>query len=110
MIPPGPVTILPGQIASYRSRVVDEELATRLSATGAVLIEGPRACGKTQTALRVARSAVRLDRDQAALAAGRLDPSLLLDGDAPRLIDEWQLVPDVWNQVRGRVDDRPTSA
>jgi Predicted ATPase (AAA+ superfamily) len=96
-----------GRIADYRPRVVDAELASRLQATGAVLIEGPRGCGKTQTALQVARSAVRLDRDQAARAAGLLEPSLLLEGEHPRLIDEWQLVPGIWNQVRSDVDDHP---
>ena len=57
-----------------------------------------RGCGKTQTALRAAHSAVRLDRDPAAREAGLLDASLLLAGDRPRLIDEWQLVPQVWNE------------
>lgn len=96
---------LPGRVPDYRPRAVDPELASRLRATGAVLIEGPRGCGKTQTALRVARSAVRLDSEVAARNAGLLDPTLLLAGDRPRLIDEWQLVPGVWNAVRREVDD-----
>lgn len=96
-----------GGIADYRPRFADAELAARLRATGAVLIEGPRGCGKTQTAIRAARSMVRLDRDLAARRAGELQPSLLLDGDHPRLIDEWQIVPDVWHEVRGDVDDHP---
>jgi predicted AAA+ superfamily ATPase len=96
-----------GRVTNYLPRFADEELAVRLRATGAVLIEGPRGCGKTETALRAARSAVRLDRDDAARAAGLLDPALLLDGVRPRLIDEWQLVPRVWNQVRSDVDDHP---
>ncbi|MFH0751328.1 MAG: DUF4143 domain-containing protein [Chloroflexota bacterium] len=96
-----------GRVRDYLPRFADAELTDRLRATGAVLIEGPRGCGKTQTALRAARSAVRLDRDPAARAAGTLDPSLLLAGEHPRLIDEWQLVPDVWNEVRGDVDDHP---
>ncbi len=96
-----------GRIRDYLTRFADAELTDRLRATGAVLIEGPRGCGKTQTALQAARSAVRLDRDPAARAAGALDPSLLLAGEHPRLIDEWQLVPDVWNEVRGDVDDHP---
>jgi hypothetical protein len=98
---------LPGQIADYRPRLADHQLQARLLATGAVLIEGARACGKTQTALRAARSAVRLDREDAARSAAALDPSLLLEGDRPRLIDEWQLVPSVWNSVRADVDDHP---
>ena len=92
---------------NYLARFADEELARRLSATGAVLVEGPRGSGKTETSLRAAKSAVRLDRDDAARAAGLLDPALLLDGERPRLIDEWQLVPNVWNQVRSDVDDHP---
>lgn len=96
-----------GRIDDYLPRFADAELAARLRATGAVLIEGPRGCGKTQTALRAAKSAVRLDRDIAARQAGELKPSLLLEGAHPRLIDEWQLVRDVWNEVRGDVDDHP---
>lgn len=96
-----------GRIEHYLPRFADNELTARLRATGAVLIEGPRGCGKTQTALRAARSAVRLDRDVAARQAGELNPALLLDGKRPRLIDEWQLVKDVWNEIRGDVDDHP---
>lgn len=96
-----------GRIRDYIPRIADAELATRLRATGAVLVEGPRGCGKTQTALQAARSAVRLDRDRAARRAGELNPALLLAGERPRLIDEWQLVKDVWNEVRGDVDDHP---
>lgn len=95
------------RVRDYLTRFADAELADRLRATGAVLIEGPRGCGKTQTALQAANSAARLDRDPAARAAGALDPSLLLVGEHPRLIDEWQLVPDVWNEVRGDVDAHP---
>ncbi|HSW42229.1 MAG TPA: DUF4143 domain-containing protein [Patescibacteria group bacterium] len=99
-----------GRIRDYLPRFADAELGSRLRATGAVLVEGPRGCGKTQTALRAARSAVRLDRDLAARRAGSLNPALLLEGDRPRLIDEWQLVEDVWNAVRGDVDDHPEDA
>jgi predicted AAA+ superfamily ATPase len=96
-----------GRVPDYIPRFADDELTRRLRATGAVLVEGPRGCGKTQTALRAAKSAVRLDRDAGARRAGELSPRLLLDGKRPRLIDEWQLVPDVWNEVRGDVDDHP---
>ena len=96
-----------GRIRDYIPRFADAELASRLRATGAVLVEGPRGCGKTQTALQAAKSAVRLDRDPAARRVGELSPALLLDGERPRLIDEWQLVKDVWNEVRGDVDDHP---
>jgi predicted AAA+ superfamily ATPase len=77
-----------------------------LSKAGAVVVEGPKACGKTTTALRQARSAARLDRDQGLRTAGLADPQALLQGAVPRLIDEWQLVPEVWNAVRAEVDAR----
>lgn len=89
----------------YRPRLADNELAASLSAAGAVLIEGARGCGKTATARQLAASEVRLDIDDQARGAGLIDPSLLLDGARPHLIDEWQLVPDVWNHVRRAVDD-----
>lgn len=88
----------------YRPRIVDEELADLLDASGAVLIEGPRACGKTETAMQVAASAVQLDIDAAARSAALVDPGLLLPGDRPRLIDEWQLIPEIWDHVRRAVD------
>jgi predicted AAA+ superfamily ATPase len=91
----------------YRPRVVDAELTSRLGATGAVLIEGPRGCGKTETARQAARSEVRLDVDDEARTAGLIAPAVLLDGERPRLIDEWQLVPTVWNHIRREVDDHP---
>jgi len=77
----------------------------RLRAHGAVLLTGPKAVGKTTTARQFAASEVRLDRDPAALTAARTDPNLVLDGDAPRLIDEYQLAEGMWNAIRGRVDD-----
>jgi len=76
-----------------------------LQGPAAIVVEGCRACGKTTTALEFASSAVRLERDIQARALGGSNPDGLLDGPVPRLIDEWQLVPDVWNAVRARVDD-----
>jgi len=90
----------------YRQRAVDAQLATLVSAMGAVVIEGPKACGKTMTAMQVTRSEVRLDVDANARKAAAVDPSLVLEGDTPRLIDEWQIVPEIWNHVRRLVDDR----
>jgi len=91
---------------TYRPRVVDEQISRLLRGAGGVVIEGAKACGKTTTALRLASSSVRLDRDRSARLAGLADPSSLLVGKPPHLIDEWQLVPDVWNAVRAEVDDR----
>jgi uncharacterized protein len=90
----------------YRPRIVDSELATRLAATGAVVIEGPKGCGKTATARQLARSEVLLDVDENARRAIAIDPSLVLGGPVPRLFDEWQLEPTLWNHLRRAVDDR----
>ncbi len=91
---------------SYLERVVDAELTRRLAANGAVLIEGPKACGKTETARRQAASEVLLDVDLAAQEAAAIDPGLVLDGPVPRLIDEWQTVAPLWNRIRRDVDAR----
>jgi predicted AAA+ superfamily ATPase len=90
----------------YRPRLVDAELERRLSAMGAVVIEGPRACGKTATTRQIAASEVRLDVDQNARRAVGVDPSLVLEGPTPRLIDEWQTEPEIWNHIRRAIDDR----
>jgi predicted AAA+ superfamily ATPase len=91
----------------YKHRVVDEELAEDLRGAGAVLIEGPKACGKTATARQISASEVRLDIDKPAREAAKTDPEIILEGDRPRLIDEWQRVPEVWDHVRAHVDDDP---
>jgi predicted AAA+ superfamily ATPase len=91
---------------TYRRRVADEELHQKLEASGAILIEGPKACGKTETARQAAGSEVLLDVDERARAAAALDPSLILAGDTPRLVDEWQVEPRIWNHVRRAVDER----
>jgi len=90
----------------YRPRIADGELSSRLKSAGAVLIKGPKACGKTATARRQAASEVRLDVDAQQRAAAEVTPDLVLDQPAPLLIDEWQLVPDIWAHVRRAVDDR----
>lgn len=91
---------------AYIPRAVDGELTSALNYSGAVLIEGPKACGKTATATQVARTAYRLDADRSAQAAADADPTLLLRGEPPVLLDEWQVAPDLWNYVRHAVDDR----
>ena len=89
----------------YRPRVIDATLAASLEAVGAVVIEGPKACGKTETARRAARSEVRVDT-AAARQAFAVSPALLLEGEPPRLLDEWQVEPGLWNEVRHAIDDR----
>jgi predicted AAA+ superfamily ATPase len=91
---------------TYRTRVVDSEIGERLGAVGAVLIEGPKACGKTASAGVVARTTYRLDVDQAARSVASTAPELLFDNEPPVLFDEWQVVPSLWDQVRRAVDDR----
>ncbi len=92
----------------YRPRLVDAELRERLGAAAAVLIEGPKASGKTATAREVAASEVSFDVDAAAREAVLIDPRIVLEGDSPRLLDEWQVAPDIWNHVRRAADLEPS--
>lgn len=93
----------------YLSRIADDELALRLEAFGAVQIKGPQWCGKTTTAERQAKSFIKLqdpDKREGYLATARTKPSILLKGETPRLIDEWQDIPILWDAVRNAVDQR----
>ena len=93
----------------YLPRIVDRELALRLEAFGATLIVGPKWCGKTTTGQQQAKSILRMqdpDKKAAYLATAEAKPSLLLKGDNPRLIDEWQIAPVLWDAVRTAVDIR----
>lgn len=89
----------------YRPRVIESVLEAQLRRNGAVLVTGPKAVGKTTTARALCASEVRLDRDRAARTAAAVDPALILEGERPRLIDEYQLVDGVFEAVRGCVDD-----
>ena len=93
----------------YRDRVVDHEIPGILKAARAVLIEGPKACGKTWTGQRFARSEVFLEERPDLWAIATQVNALLLDGDTPRLLDEWQRVPDLWHLVRAACDRRGLS-
>lgn len=93
----------------YLSRIADKILDMRLEAFGAVQVTGPKWCGKTTTAERRAASVIKMqdpDRREGYLATARTKPSLLLKGDTPRLIDEWQVAPVIWDAVRHAVDER----
>ena len=93
----------------YLKRTADAVLAQHLEAFGAILIEGPKWCGKTTTAEQVAKSVIKLqdpDMRDEYLATAATKPSLLLNGDTPRLIDEWQDAPVLWDAVRTMVDNR----
>ena len=96
----------PHPTRAYMPRLADTMLGSGLHAMGAVLIEGMKGCGKTSTARQLAASEVLLDSDPNAIRRAELDPRLLLDGDTPRLLDEWQRTPQLWDAVRRAVDDR----
>ena len=94
---------------NYIRRIIDIELSDQLEAMGAVLIIGPKWCGKTTTAEQKAKSVLKMqdpDKTHAYLATAQTKPSLLLIGDNPRLIDEWQIAPVLWDAVRTAVDER----
>ncbi|MDR2809929.1 MAG: AAA family ATPase, partial [Tannerellaceae bacterium] len=90
----------------YKLRIVETELTNKLNASGALLIKGPKSCGKTETAKQFANSVLQVDRDERVPVVMGINPQLLLDGETPRLIDEWQEQPLLWNYVRHEVDDR----
>ncbi len=93
----------------YRKRVTDSLLSEKLEAGGAVLIEGPKACGKTTTAEQQAKSVLYMDDPDHIsqnLQLAETNIKLLLKGDAPRLIDEWQIAPQLWDAIRFEVDHR----
>jgi predicted AAA+ superfamily ATPase len=92
-------------VAPYLPRIADDELSRRLGYIGAVLVEGPKACGKTATATRHAKTVLRLD-DDATRSLVKLAPERLFDNPTPILFDEWQIEPALWNRVRRQVDDR----
>lgn len=93
-------------MVTYLERVADRELGERLAYMGAVLVEGPKACGKTATATRHANTVFRLDEDEAARTLVKLAPERLFANTTPILFDEWQVEPAIWNKVRREVDDR----
>ncbi len=93
----------------YMPRIIDKELSDRLESIGAVLIVGPKWCGKTTSAMQQSKSVLKMqdpDTSEAYLATAQTKPSLLLKGDNPRLIDEWQIAPVLWDAVRTAVDER----
>jgi len=91
---------------NYIKRVVEDDLMAKMAASGAILIKGPKSCGKTETASRYAKSVLRMDRDPQVSVIMATNPQLLLEGETPRLIDEWQEQPEIWNYVRHEVDKR----
>lgn len=96
-------------MSDYKIRIADSILQNKLAGKGAVLIEGPKWCGKTTTAIQNAASVLRMDNPESKeqnLSLAKLSPLRLLKGDVPRLIDEWQIAPTLWDSVRYEVDSR----
>ncbi|HRI42280.1 MAG TPA: DUF4143 domain-containing protein [Bacteroidia bacterium] len=90
----------------YLARITDLELRRKLSASGAVLVRGAKACGKTESAKQIAGSTLRVDQDEQVPALIDTAPRRLLLGETPRLIDEWQAQPKLWDYIRHEIDDR----
>ncbi len=93
----------------YLKRICDTLLREKLESKGAVLVKGAKWCGKTTTAAAIAASSIYIEdpsKKKQYMEMAEMNPSLLLQGDVPRLIDEWQLVPKLWDAVRFEVDQR----
>lgn len=96
-------------MVAYKPRIADKLLARKMAGKGAVLIEGPKWCGKTTTAKQQAKSMLNLGESNVlrqSLQMMELSPITLLEGDTPRLIDEWQTIPPLWDTIRSEVDRR----
>ena len=94
---------------NYRKRIVDEILKKKKKKKGAVLIQGPKWCGKTTTAEQISKSILYMskpDEKEQNLTLAEINPELLLQGEVPRLIDEWQIAPKLWDAIRYEVDHR----
>jgi predicted AAA+ superfamily ATPase len=94
----------------YKQRISDKELQRKLNSSGAVLIRGAKACGKTESAKQLAKSVLNVDRDEQVQALINTAPKRLLLGETPRLIDEWQAQPKLWDYIRHEIDDRRKNA
>ncbi len=87
----------------YYQRLIEEAIALKLKTSGAVVVAGPKFCGKTTTCMLYQKSFVKLNTKQSIMMA-RMNPKAVLEGEKPRLIDEWQKAPDIWNQVKDDLD------
>ena len=87
----------------YYKRLIEKNIERRMKSSGAVLVAGPKFCGKTTTCMRFQKSFLKLSTKQA-ITMARMNPKGALQGEKPRLIDEWQKAPDIWNQVRDDLD------
>lgn len=87
----------------YYKRLIEQEIEQKMRISGAVVVAGPKFCGKTTTCMLYQKSFVKLNTQQA-INMARMNPKAVLNGEKPRLIDEWQKAPDVWNQVKDDLD------
>ncbi|CAK7082116.1 MAG: hypothetical protein PARBA_03541 [Parabacteroides sp.] len=87
----------------YYNRLLEKEIELKLKTSGAVLVAGPKFCGKTTTCMLYQKSFIKLNTKQV-IAMARMNPKAILKGETPRLIDEWQKAPDIWNQVKDDLD------
>lgn len=91
---------------NYLSRYIESTIQKKMKSSGVILVEGPKFCGKTTTSALFAKSEIRLNT-KSAIQIARIEPYNVLLGQRPRLIDEWQTVPDLWNQAKAWIDDNP---
>ena len=87
----------------YYQRLIEKEIEKKLKSTGAIVVAGPKFCGKTTTCMLYQKSFIKLNTRQA-ITMARMNPKAVLNGEKPRLIDEWQTTPDIWNQVKDDLD------
>lgn len=87
----------------YYNRLIEKEIDLKLRTSGAVVVAGPKFCGKTTTCMLYQKSFVKLNTKQT-IAMARMNPQAMLKGETPRLIDEWQKAPDIWNQIKDDLD------
>jgi predicted AAA+ superfamily ATPase len=93
----------------YKQRIADLLLASKLRSAGAVLVQGPKWCGKSTTASQIAESSLMLGTPKVLHETRNLlsiEPSLVMNGATPRLFDEWQTIPELWDTIRSEIDNR----
>lgn len=93
-------------MVNYLGRIVEGKITKKLASSSVVVVVGPKFCGKTTTSLRYAKSDARLNT-ASAIRIATMNPSAVIEGEKPRVIDEWQTVPELWDELRGYVDEHP---
>ncbi len=93
-------------MGQYLARYIEDEIGRKLKSSGVVLVSGPKFCGKTTTSTLFAKSILKLNT-RSAIHLAQLEPRNTLIGETPRLIDEWQTVPDIWNEAKAWIDENP---